>query len=93
MAPGTEGRLGFDDTVKVIDDWDHPKLLHTGDEMIDRTTKFLLVAVALGLWLNIGLTIMRPAPAAAQDTAQLSQLENYVAEIANGVCVNRKICG
>jgi hypothetical protein len=66
---------------------------------MDRTTKILLAAIALGLWANAGVSALRPA------TAQLgglpgSHLSHYDAKdlasavvlIANGQCMNSKLC-
>jgi hypothetical protein len=61
--------------------------------MTDRTTKFLLAAIALGLFANVATSLIRPAAA--------QQVENYLANIAfdmhalvngGGNCRNEKIC-
>lgn len=59
--------------------------------MIDRTTKFLLLAIGLGLWANIAALTIRPAMAQHQDTA-LTDIAGDVHDIAEGNCTNRKIC-
>lgn len=58
---------------------------------MDRTTKILLTAIAIGLWVNTAAMLFRPLSAHAQDV-DLSTIENAVEAIANGVCVNSKIC-
>lgn len=61
----------------------------------DRTTKGLLFAIALGLWVNVVGTWIRPTPvhAATQDYAmELSTISSYVGRIARGTCTNSKIC-
>ena len=59
--------------------------------MADRTTKIILAAIALGLWANVALPLLRPTPARAADY-EVTEILNAVNNIANGVCVNRKIC-
>ena len=53
---------------------------------MDRTTKLLLAAIALGLWANAVATVVRPA------RADSNTVEMYISSIANGTCINRKIC-
>jgi hypothetical protein len=36
---------------------------------MDRTTKVILAAIALGLWVNAGVFVFRPAPAVASNDA------------------------
>ena len=62
--------------------------------MVDRTTKLLLLAIAVGLWMNVATPWLRPVPVHAEvETAQdVSGIEMYVSQIANGICINRKIC-
>jgi len=71
---------------------------------MDRTTKILLVAIALGLWANAAANILpnvvRSASAASRvgntgyssyyDMAQ--DWQNAVMLIANGTCNNPKLC-
>lgn len=72
--------------------------------MTDRTTKILLAAIALGLFLNAGAAW---SPVAAQDRARLApidrllidqivtaldQIDSRVAQITEGTCANRKLC-
>ena len=66
--------------------------------MIDRTTKWLLAFIAIGLWANIGISIFRPTSAIAQIdelsgiASSVSSIEADVSAIAFGTCVNNKIC-
>ena len=62
---------------------------------IDRTTKAVLVTIALGLWVNIGVSVLRPLPAVAQSseiTNLLQEIQNDVFDLAEGSCANHKIC-
>ncbi len=59
--------------------------------MTDRTTKALLFAIALGLWLNAFGQWMRPVAVQAQDI-DLSSIESNLGRIARGTCTNSKIC-
>ena len=72
---------------------------------MDRTTKILLAAIALGLWANAAATIVKPASAQGADNllagllGQLEQIQSAVAQMAvsfdkieGGRCFNRKIC-
>jgi hypothetical protein len=60
--------------------------------MIDKTTKMLLLAIAIGLWVNVVSTWVRPTPVeAAQDTTNyLHNIDTNVSRIARGVCANVK---
>jgi len=62
--------------------------------MVDRTTKLLLLAIAVGLWMNVATPWLRPVPVHAEvETAQdFGNIERYVRLIANGICINPKIC-
>ena len=66
--------------------------------MVDRTTKALLLAIALGLWMNVVGPWVRPVPvqAAAQDLrdigSMVSQIQRYVGSIYRQTCLNDKIC-
>ena len=57
--------------------------------VIDRTTKALLALIAIGLFLNVFVPLLQPPVVNAQDT---SGIERYVRLIANGLCLNDKIC-
>jgi len=54
--------------------------------MVDKTTKTLLLVIAIGIWANVASnwTVV-----SAQDTFNI---ERYVRLIANGLCLNAKIC-
>lgn len=62
--------------------------------MTDRTTKALLAAIALGLWLNVLGDWMRPTPvsAAEEQSRDIRDIANDVGAIATGLCLNQKIC-
>jgi hypothetical protein len=63
--------------------------------MIDRTTKAVLVAIALGLWMNVGSQWLRPTPVFAQSEEirdTVNEIRRTLNAVANGVCVNAKIC-
>jgi len=55
--------------------------------MNDRLTKLILIAIALGLWANVAENTIRRAAAGvyANEGTALSL-------IANGQCVNQKLC-
>jgi hypothetical protein len=63
------------------------------------TTKLLLTAIALGLWTNAVIELVRPA--GAQSDASLSSLVREISSIAHdfhslvngsGDCRNQKLC-
>jgi hypothetical protein len=58
---------------------------------MDRTSKLLLALIAFGLLANFGSSLLRPNAAVAQNQ-DLSSISLNLANIANGTCVNRKIC-
>ena len=63
--------------------------------MIDRTTKALLFAIALGLWVGLVGEWLRPTSVAAQMWTRqrdLAQGNAAMDLIANGTCRNPKIC-
>ena len=61
--------------------------------MADRTTKWLLLAIAVGLWMNVASQWLRPVPVhAAGEVEQAANIERHVRAIANGLCLNSKIC-
>lgn len=59
--------------------------------MLDRTTKILLGVIAIGIWLNVGVSVLRPSSAIAQ-SGEIGAIAGYVAAIAKGTCSNQKIC-
>ncbi len=59
--------------------------------MTDRVTKMLMLAIALGLWMNVIGEWARPVSVQAQ-SVDLSEIERYLRGIHNGVCINGKIC-
>jgi hypothetical protein len=90
----------------------------TKDDTMDRTTKILLAAIALGLWANAAASLSGPATAQAppqgpprQQQApprpqppphdadmndlqrELIDLNRTMLSIAEGRCMNRRLCG
>lgn len=75
--------------------------------MIDRTTKALLLAIALGLWANalstktdaneplmlgIGSRVSGIEAAANSMEEKVANIEAALENISNGLCLNNKIC-
>ena len=66
--------------------------------MADRTTKLLLLAIAVGLWMNVVGQWVRPVPLQAADEIIRSQdyliqsIASDVGRIQRGTCLNSKIC-
>ena len=74
--------------------------------MYDRTTKAILIAIALGLWMNVGTQWLRPAPVSAAsqidyaavariNAASIGSIEGIGKDIhmvVMGLCLNKKIC-
>lgn len=64
---------------------------------MDRTTKRLLFAIALGLWANVASTWFT-VPLSAQDGISLSdrqlleRIADRVGDLADGMCLNKKLC-
>lgn len=51
----------------------------------DRTTKAILIAIALGLWMNIAVAVFRATPAVAQsNSAELTALQTIDTDIKAG---------
>jgi hypothetical protein len=64
--------------------------------MTDRTSKILLLLIALGLWANVAVPLFRPASVKAEDLDDIGKVMNSMAKdlhgIHNGICLNSKIC-
>ena len=71
--------------------------------MVDRTTKILLLAIAVGLWMNVASQWLRPVAvhAAVEQlrSSDLSDIERYLrnidgdlGRIQRGTCINSTIC-
>ncbi len=68
--------------------------------MTDRTTKILLAAIAIGLWANAGLPMLKTTAAYADGNNDLlekidNKLGKLIADfeyLAAGNCTNKKIC-
>ena len=61
--------------------------------MVDRTSKILLAVIALGLWANVMMPLLKPARAEAQDADPLKKISDNLGLITFGICPNIKICG
>ena len=76
------------------------------NNMIDRTTKALLIAIAVGLWVNVASSWLQPVPVRAEAAAvqgdsdfyasliysELGSIQDNLSNISLGVCLNSKIC-
>jgi hypothetical protein len=66
---------------------------------MDKTTKILLAAIAIGLWANVALPLFRPTAALAQSdelttiARSVSLLARDLDRIARGLCQNTRLCG
>jgi hypothetical protein len=69
--------------------------------MTDRTTKIILALIALGLWGNLVMPLIRPMVAVAQyETdhilrsidARLSSIDANIDKLQKGSCPNGKLC-
>jgi len=69
--------------------------------MADRTTKILLVSIALGLWFNLFASVLRPMTAVAQYEgdyilrsidAHLAKIDSNIDKLQRGACANGKLC-
>lgn len=59
----------------------------------DRTTKALLFAIALGLWMNVASQWLKPVIVKAQGSeSDISTIANDLHRIYRGTCLNSKIC-
>src|SRR4029450_5370670 len=60
-------------------------------DMTDRTTKALLLMIAVGLWVNLAAGWLRSVPLRAAD-ADSTVIMRDVHAIATGTCMNKKVC-
>ncbi len=71
--------------------------------MIDRTSKVIFAAIALGLWLNVFAPFLHPARASAEDLfdvvsvlktieQEVSSIKSNLQSIELGTCSNKKLC-
>ena len=63
--------------------------------MTDRTTKALLLAIAIGLWGQLLTTWTTPAPVSAQSAPpgdDLATIATHIKYLSMGQCLNRKLC-
>ena len=70
-------------------------------KVADKTTKFLLAAIALGLWANAIGTWWPSAQVSAQDNGEgaivamqsnVAAIRADVSALTSGFCINRRIC-
>ena len=61
--------------------------------MVDRYTKTVLTVIAVALVGLLAVQLTPVAHAQGYDTGELQRIATNLANIANGVCVNRRICG
>lgn len=66
---------------------------------MDRTTKAILAAIALGLWMNVAAQWLKPQTVYAQDDSRIvrelqtiSSDVDSLERISRGVCPNSKLC-
>jgi hypothetical protein len=59
---------------------------------VDRTTKLLLLTVALGLWLNALSPLFHIKKVSADTDTALQSIADDISKISRGVCLNRTIC-
>lgn len=66
--------------------------------MTDRTTKALLLAIAVGLRANLAAHWLTPVPVRARDgelrriRGSVEDIERHVRGIAYGGCINSRLC-
>lgn len=69
--------------------------------MTDRSTKILLSSIALGLWANLFIPLVRPVTAVAQYETDrilqrieghLSAMDLNIERLQNGSCANGRLC-
>ena len=74
---------------------------------MDKISKFLLVILAAGIWLNFIVMFLKPNPARAEQDLLSNLGKNYtgstasdfnivkkaILSIADGTCTNKKLCG
>jgi hypothetical protein len=69
--------------------------------MTDRTSKILLALIALGLWANLFVPLLRPNTALAQYEndhilksidARLASIDLNIEKLQKGTCANGRLC-
>ena len=58
----------------------------------DRSTRWLLLAIALGLWANFFWSILPSTPSPADVESELGSIRNDLHASYSGSCANSKIC-
>ena len=59
---------------------------------VDRTTKVLLLMIALGLWLNALSPLLYVKKVSADSDSALQSIASDISKISGGLCLNNKIC-
>jgi hypothetical protein len=96
-SAGMRKCAGKDRLNRESNDCAHSRTFRKAEQM-DRTTKFLMAAIAAGLFANAGANLMRPAWAQAPSmtdtviTGYLHSISQAMTDIAGGTCGNIKIC-
>ena len=61
--------------------------------MNDRSTKLILIFIALALWANVAATMMQPTPdSVTYFPSYLERMAIALDDMADGKCKNRKFC-
>jgi hypothetical protein len=67
--------------------------LEGGESMkADRTTKVLLLMIAIGLWLNALSPLFYAKKVSADTDSALQGIADDISKISKGLCLNRTIC-
>jgi hypothetical protein len=59
---------------------------------VDRTTKMLLLMIAIGLWLNALSPLFYARKVSADTDSALQGIANDISKISSGLCLNSTIC-
>ncbi len=59
---------------------------------MDRTTKLLLAAIAVGLFANASASVVRPAGAQYNIASDISRMASDISALSWDTCTNRKLC-
>jgi hypothetical protein len=59
---------------------------------VDRTTKLLLLMIALGLWLNAVSPLLFAKKVSADSDSAVQSIADDMSKISTGRCLNRTIC-
>ncbi len=59
---------------------------------VDKTTKLLLLMIALGLWLNAISPLLYVKKVSADTDSALQGIADDISKISKGTCLNSTIC-